>query len=223
MPYGEPSHGWWCNARTYRTHCKYCGDPVFFFTCDCGCKVFFDELGWPWPEHRCTQYLIEQYGREFVERAMSVQMMLPGRSAAEHRIASDYADVVHQRHETPRPPLPHIVRCDPFEGQKACDVGIVREIIPQTDVSKKMDIANDSVFGIQILGPLARDKFGQLTIHTGDLAHEDAKSYTCFVSQRFLRDSGIIRGDVVFFELRALSIPGRRVVWLCERLESPFS
>ena len=84
-------------------------------------------------------------------------------------------------------------------------------------------VPNDSVLGVQILGSLARDKFGQLTLHTGDLAHEDAKSFTCFVNPRLLQSSGIIRGDVVSFELRALSIPGRRVVWLCEMLESPFS
>lgn len=222
MSYGMATHGPWCNSRTYPTRCKYCGEPVFFFTCDCGSKVFFDELGWPWPEHRCIQYLAAQYGKEFVERAMSVQMMLPGRSATDHRIASSYAEVVRQCHEAPKPPRPRIVRCDPSESQMICDTGIVREIISQVDVFKKMDVPDDSVIGVQILGPLTRDKFGQLTIHTGDLAHEDAESYTCFVNQGLLRSAGIIRGDVVSFELRTLSIPGRRIVWLCERLESPF-
>ncbi len=30
MPYGEPTHGWWCNARTYPTGCRYCGQTVFY-------------------------------------------------------------------------------------------------------------------------------------------------------------------------------------------------
>jgi len=114
------------------------------------------------------------------------------------------------------------VRYDPIEGQTVCDTGVVREIISQVDVFKKIGVPDSSAFGVQILGPLTRDEFGQVTLHTGDLAHEDAKSYTCFVSRGFLQSSGIIRGDVVSFQLCALSIPGRRVVWLCERLESPF-
>jgi len=223
MPYGEPTHGWWCNARTYPTRCKYCGAKVFFFTCDCGSKVFFDELGWPWPEHRCPQYLAARYGKEFIERAMSVQMMLPGAPVKGREIAPDYANVVRQRCEAPRPPSPRIVRCDPGEGQAAHDIGVIREIIAQVDVFKRLDIPHDSAFGIQLLGPLAHDSFGQLTVHTGDLAYEDARSYTFLVSQRLLRKSEIVRGDIVSFELRALSVPGRRGIWLCEGLESPFS
>lgn len=37
------------NAR-----CPLCGANVFFFQNDNGSKVFFDELGPPWPKHPCT-------------------------------------------------------------------------------------------------------------------------------------------------------------------------
>lgn len=78
---GGPQHGWWCNAHTYPTHCKYCGAPVFFFTCDCGSKVFFDALGPPWPEHRCAQYLMmARYGKTRLE-PLAAQMALPGISS----------------------------------------------------------------------------------------------------------------------------------------------
>src|SRR5690606_17686842 len=35
------------------TKCPHCKEPVFFFSCDCGSKVFFDDLGDPWPIHDC--------------------------------------------------------------------------------------------------------------------------------------------------------------------------
>jgi hypothetical protein len=51
------THGPWCNARGYETRCPLCGEPVFYWYCDCGCKVFF-EKGVPikgadekWPKH----------------------------------------------------------------------------------------------------------------------------------------------------------------------------
>jgi hypothetical protein len=33
--------------------CPVCGDPVFFYQAANGGRVFFDELGPPWPKHAC--------------------------------------------------------------------------------------------------------------------------------------------------------------------------
>ncbi|MDE2637747.1 MAG: hypothetical protein OXI30_15400 [Chloroflexota bacterium] len=45
--------GWWCNSKTIPITCKHCGDRIFWYSCDCGSSVLFDELGPPWPKHRC--------------------------------------------------------------------------------------------------------------------------------------------------------------------------
>ena len=34
--------------------CPVCGDEVFFYQNSSGSKVFFDEIGHPWPKHPCT-------------------------------------------------------------------------------------------------------------------------------------------------------------------------
>ena len=34
--------------------CPVCGVQVFFFQSDNGGRVFFDDVGWPWPKHPCT-------------------------------------------------------------------------------------------------------------------------------------------------------------------------
>lgn len=46
------SHGWWCNSKTIPTTCPFCGERVFFFSCDHGSRVYFDELG-DWEIHSC--------------------------------------------------------------------------------------------------------------------------------------------------------------------------
>jgi hypothetical protein len=35
-------------------HCPVCGKKVFFYQSPFGGRVFFDDLGWPWPKHPCT-------------------------------------------------------------------------------------------------------------------------------------------------------------------------
>jgi hypothetical protein len=35
-------------------HCPVCGKAVYFYRSPYNGRVFFDELGWPWPKHGCT-------------------------------------------------------------------------------------------------------------------------------------------------------------------------
>ena len=50
-----PTHGIYCYTKTYPTNCPTCSQNVFYFSCSCGSKVFFDDLGSPWPIHYCKK------------------------------------------------------------------------------------------------------------------------------------------------------------------------
>ena len=54
------------NAR-----CPYCGDSVFFYQSPYGGRVFFDELGPPWPKHPCTDRSLERTQTVQIERALA--------------------------------------------------------------------------------------------------------------------------------------------------------
>jgi len=46
-----------CSLKSYvdpNAICPVCGDVVFFYQSPNGGRVFFDDLGWPWPKHPCT-------------------------------------------------------------------------------------------------------------------------------------------------------------------------
>jgi hypothetical protein len=64
--YGEPPHGLWCNTQIKPTRCKDCLAKVFYFSCDHGSKVLFDQLGEPWPKHQCTGYVLDSYQGPFI-------------------------------------------------------------------------------------------------------------------------------------------------------------
>lgn len=42
------------HSYTASIHCPICGDAVFLYQSQHGGRVFFDELGPPWPKHPCT-------------------------------------------------------------------------------------------------------------------------------------------------------------------------
>jgi hypothetical protein len=41
--------------------CPVCGERVFYYESPYGGRVFFDELGPPWPKHPCTDRALETY------------------------------------------------------------------------------------------------------------------------------------------------------------------
>lgn len=43
--------------------CPICGKSVYFYQSPYGGRVFFDDLGWPWPKHPCTDDARSQSGR----------------------------------------------------------------------------------------------------------------------------------------------------------------
>ena len=52
--YRGATHRAWCHTKTRGPwRCQDCGEDVFYFTCDCGCKVFFEGSGYPWTQHEC--------------------------------------------------------------------------------------------------------------------------------------------------------------------------
>ena len=55
-----PTHRAGCETRMWSTRCPSCQASVFFFSCSCGSRVFFDSPGPPWPLHqdRCIPYLV---------------------------------------------------------------------------------------------------------------------------------------------------------------------
>jgi hypothetical protein len=42
-----------CNLNP-KAHCPVCRSPVFFYANQFGSRVYFDDLGPPWPKHPCT-------------------------------------------------------------------------------------------------------------------------------------------------------------------------
>jgi hypothetical protein len=216
----DPAHGYWCNARTFPMRCRYCRTDVFFFRCDCGSKVFFEELGYPWTIHNCLDRWIAEYGPEFVGRAMARRMM-SGRSLGS-AIQREYAERVdagqQQRRTTHR-----VVRTDPIRKEsKVSELGVLRELIPRANPYKQLDIARHSLIGRALLGKLGGSDVGQVTIHVGDLATEDVKSFTMFVVSARAALAGLERGDVVEFSAAAFALPGRKPVWILKTIRSPL-
>lgn len=194
------THGWWCGSRTYPTRCRDCGAEVYYFSCNCGCKVFFDNLGWPWPIHDCTPYLQAQ-------RQIQLQ--------------EEYAQrMVEQCERRQRLDMP-IIRRDPLENSVIEEIGVVREFLPKVNVYKNFNLPPQGPIATQLLGNLADEDYAQVTIHAGDLGGDTLSSYTFLIRANTWRDLGAARGDILTFTISCKCIPGCAPYWLCTAISWP--
>lgn len=218
---GVATHGIWCNARTYPTRCQYCREPVFYFSCSCGCRVFFDDLGGSWPVHHCIEYGMAVYGKPAVEDILAYAMQRPGDNPSLPRISREYAEQLRQQSLRDKRQPRQIVRMDPPPNTTFSDVGRVVEVIPSVDIFKRTHTERDNPVSVALLGPLGKQPLSQVTLLVDDPGQEDFESYTCFVSRSLLDRSGIIREDIVHFTLGALDLPLLGRVWHCQRIDPP--
>ena len=214
----DPAHGFHCNARTFPMRCKFCGQQVFYFSCDHGSKVFFDELGAPWKIHACIERGIALLGKARVEQEIAERMMTPYMSV-------DYERYVKfarkERQEDPEWEEKHLTRLDPYSRLETEEMGIIRELILDVNLFTKLKI-EDTPLWRRTLDTLMNEAQAQVTIHTGALGDDDPYSITFFVKRKVIKEKALTIGDFVECSLVGYSVPGRETVWVCTMLHSSY-
>jgi hypothetical protein len=60
-----------------------------------------------------------------------------------------------------------------------------------------------------------------VTVHVGDLAHEDVQSFTFFVEAKRLAASGLTNGSLATFYVRGIALGSCGAVWAADILRPP--
>ncbi len=223
-------HGRWCNSRTFPMQCKYCGERIFYYSCDCGSKLFFDRLGQPWPIHRCEGFapkpILSRLGQEDLSGSL-LSYMNVGLSKDLSRIIEDnldhqYVDDIKRAEKDEKNRLKHsslLVRQDPYHGCRSRERGIITELIRNANILKKAGMVDSSVRVAQ-LERFASKPLVQITIHTGALAEDESEncSFTFFVEAQIVDELQLFKGCLVIADLRGIVVVSRFPIWVCDKL-----
>ncbi len=209
-----PIHGPWCSSTTWKTRCLGCGEPVFFFQCNCGSRVLFDELGRPWPIHDCetswTRRLVRRRdatGGISVEISEGVTAYRPPDGAIDESVAQ----AARRRQNKPDP----IVRMEPKDDTDVQIVGVLREKRIDVDVYRSLGLPQTSM-SAGFLGVLATDNWSRVTLHCQ--SHENQiLSYTAWAPTEMLAFE-IRTGMTLQATLTQQAVPAGSE-WICDSLE----
>jgi hypothetical protein len=209
---GTAVHGKWCGARAWPANCPTCGAHVFFFMCDCGSRVFFDELGAPWPIHDCDTSWARGLRRTSDESGRLTVELRPGITVTRLPDSFEVDDPVILRANPTGPRREPIVAIRPHAGFVQV-TGVLRELDRAGNPLRSYRLDDASV-GRALLGPLGKGRYGRVTIHSPGI-DDQLESFTTWVPHDWLADSRIRRGLTVAVVLEGIEIPAREGAWIC--------
>lgn len=215
--WGATVHGVWCSSRTWPTRCPSCGEPVFFFMCNCGSKVFFDELGPPWPLHDCdtswTRKLrctTDKTGRITVELGPGITISRPLRSFGIDQ------NIIAKAHAAKAKKSPDPVVVVKPNGQTPKEiVGILREVSRNSNPIKAYRL-NDTSMARAMLGRIGAQRVGKITVHVPSTSEEQRQSFSAWIPSELLKEPRIVHGITVSLSLEGVRILSHGYTWFCD-------
>lgn len=219
-----PRHGLDCRTLTFPTKCSNCGDEVFFFSCTCGSRVFFDELGWPWPEHDCALSGSDRLwaqGRPRtkltgggVDVEISDGVTAIRREERRDRSWNIDPEVAAAAKREARSRERNSIESVPPGADWTVEItGIVRELDRRVDVYRRLRLPKTALSG-GFLGDLGSGRWGRMTVH---VLKSVTYSYTAWVPGSLVLPGRLEIGATVSAVLRRVDVAGKAREWVCRR------
>ncbi|WP_422359099.1 hypothetical protein [Reichenbachiella sp.] len=203
-----PTHDTHCVSKAYRTNCPDCSRSVWFFSCNCGSKVFFDQLGIPWPQHSCR----ERNLRELLETLREVERL--NDQEIYQRI-----DEIIARNEVEIPDEISDILDNYLGGRKGkLTIIEVTDLDKLTDIDGqviefnrvvsfksrlKLDMGNAIV--VAMAGELLKHEFGELIIRSNPNRKNEVFQYSVLVKKSYLKTNPIKKGDFLLAAIKEVS------------------
>ena len=211
------THGSWCGTRVWRTLCMSCNTKVWFFSCQCGSRVFFDQLGYPWPEHDCETSWLRDI-RRVVESDGSIRVDI--REEVSVVRPSSISGIAGQQ---PRQRL-RLIPMEPVESQyptrEVLEVsGTLHEIAQGPTLQKELGLPDTSMVHafLDSLGPEWGRALGKLTIHSPTSSSRIWEKYVALIPADIVGMYQNKSNHQVFVILSAVG-PFSKKAWLCSHL-----
>ena len=214
-----PTHRLGCQTRTFETRCLDCHQRVFFFSCTCESKVFFDKKGPPWPLHRerCIPYLIRVLRDETGISDKGILERVKDFATARHLVVP--AGIYKQLSDGSYPPhlKLQVMNIPPYDERIIVE-GVILDLNSNINFFKKFDL-RDNAIGHTVLGNLATGTWSELTVRQ---MHNEleyfAYQFTFYMPQDFVNKRSWRQGISIAVQLNYVHPVGRSAVWVFDNI-----
>jgi hypothetical protein len=214
-----PIHNEGCKTRLVPTKCPECGKQVYYFSCSCGSKVFFDLSEPPWNPHGavCIPYLIrcmveidkvpESQIRSIVEE-YSRTSGIPISPEAQRFLEEIDGGA------TTRLTIQDV----PAEEDCRPALGAITSVNLSVNFFKRFSYT-DNTMGRGLLGRLLKDSYVEIVIREDADESRSCNQYRAFQKHKEFTQAGVSQHSRVIATLRPHMIADGRRIWIVERIE----
>lgn len=215
-----PTHRPDCETMIWRTTCPDCLDKVYFFSCSCGSKVYFDLNRPPWDPHadRCIPYLVRTLRDVSGYSAAQILAAVDQRARQLGQpIPPDIERQLIDLSQRARPGL-FIHRVLPEDDQITI-AGRVIEINRQVNFFKRFGLAENHI-SRALLGQLAKEPHVELTVRSeAEPGTIDCHQATFFYPKKLFARTYFGQHSMVWVVLTPHPVTGQDPVWLAETVD----
>lgn len=199
-----PTHNPSCVTKAFETKCPDCFDYVWFFSCTCGSKLFFDQLGWPWAHHICRA----RYLREAVDTLKMVEHLTTNEiyqkiddfaKAKGIELSDDVIEMLDR--EIGKRKFPFKVN-DISNLDGVSDLsGKVINIDKNVNLHKRYNIDKSNIMAIGLGGDLITKSFAEITIRELPNKQNLSNQYKILVEVSYLKKHNLSLNSTILAEI----------------------
>ena len=208
-------HGSWCKARTWPTTCLSCETRVWYFSCECGSRVFFDELGVPWPIHDCeTSWLrdiarvIESDGSIRIDLTENISAIRPARYRSQPTLSELSSSRVR------------LISMDPVEPLEVQELyATLGDVTQGYTIQRELGLPDTAIVSafLRNLGSSWQRTLGRITLLKTTSSIRHIERYIAMIPASLINDHRSKVGSQVHVILSSIGLSSRQV-WVCTHL-----
>ena len=209
-----PTHKAGCRTVTWRTACQDCGKPVYYFSCSCGSRVFFDSLGEPWPLHAdsCPVYHARVMIHSGVD-ARHIRRLLDSEAKVRGAAIPPELSQFLANYGAPG----KVFYSDELPSDEPCEIeGTVYEV-NKINLFKRFDL-DDNLIIRKLLGDLAAEPYSEVVVReNAEPGVQVRRRWTFVVPEKVIK--GLRKGMLLYATLEGKPILDNIAVWVGKDLD----
>lgn len=211
-----PTHDLSCITKAFPTRCPDCKMAVFFFSCNCGSKVYFDDLGDPWPKHYCNKRNI----RELLELMQDLERRsddeiykIITRFSKErgYEIPDDIYEIIDSVLAN-RTNKIFIIELNDLSGIEDIS-GQVTDLTHHASFKSKFKIDLKNPMHKGLAGALLRNDYAEITIREKPDRENSCRQFKVYAKEPYLKKDPIKKGDFLLANIEEIPHGFKRRVW----------
>lgn len=194
-----PIHDFNCRTRAINIKCSDCQELVWFFSCSCGSKVFFNDLGQPWEQHFCEEYALRKQLELLVDLDRMTQdevysVIIKQRKFGKE-IDDKIMDVIASVFGRRKSKLA-TQEVQPYEGITEVS-GKVMELNKQINIFSRLGYNSNNEISVKLLGKIGKSQWATAKIRTNPDKLNQCMVFNVFIEKQYLQSNALKQGDFI--------------------------